>query len=126
MPRLTEEEWQRLLPLLKNIDVNRQQAAYNRLVKGLTLVKAGEAYGYSRQDVNIIVNAVMRWYDKLMSMPEKPAPPRGWVRVEFFVPRRHVEEVRRVVDALYPQPVAQEEPKTKEKGAEHSGARPAK
>src|SRR5436853_1880098 len=99
VPRLTEQEWKRLVPLLKNIDINRQQAAYGRLVRGLTLVKAGEPFGYSMQDVHYIVKTVMRWWEKLNSLPDKPLPPRGWVAIELVVPRKHVDEVRRVVEA---------------------------
>jgi hypothetical protein len=106
MPQLTEQEWKRLLPLLKNIDINRQQAAYSRLVQGTTLVKAGEPFGYSMQDVHYIAKTVMRWWEKLNSLPDKPTPPRGWVALELFVPRKHVDEVRRVVEALYPPPKA--------------------
>lgn len=124
MSSLTEQEWKRLLPLLKNIDPNRQQAAYNRLVLGTTLVKAGELYGYSRQDVNLIVKAVMKWYEKLNSMPDKPKPPKGWVAVEFFVPRNHVTDVRRVVEAMYPQP--KPAPEAKEKGSVRSRGRSSK
>jgi len=124
MSSLTEQEWKRLLPLLKNIDPNRQQAAYNRLVLGTTLVKAGELYGYSRQDVNLIVKAVMKWYEKLNSMPDKPKPPKGWVTVEFFVPRNHVPDVRRVVEAMYPQP--KPAPEAKEKGPVRSRGRSSK
>ena len=122
MPQLTEQEWKRLLPLLKNIDINRQQAAYSRLVEGVTLVRAGEPFGYSKQDVNYIVKAVMRWWEKLNSMPDKPTPPRGWVAIELFVPRNHVDEVRRVVEALYPQPKAN----AKRKGPASVRARPGK
>jgi hypothetical protein len=104
MPQLTEQEWKRLEPLLHNIDINRQQAAYNRVVLGLTFVKAGEPFGYSRQDVAIMVKAVMKWWDKLNSLPDKPKPPPRWVAVEVFVPRRHADEVRRIVQALYPLP----------------------
>ena len=106
MPQLAEQEWKRLVPLLKNIDINRQQAAYSRLVLGTTLIKAGEPFGYSTQDVHYIVKTVMRWWEKLTSLPSKPVPPRGWVAIELFVPRKHVDEVRRVVEALYPQPKA--------------------
>ena len=106
MSQLTEQEWKRLLPLLKNIDINRQQAAYSRLVQGTTLVKAGEPFGYSMQDVHYIAKTVMRWWEKLNSLPDKPTPPRGWVAIELVVPRKHVDEVRRVVEALYPQPKA--------------------
>jgi hypothetical protein len=106
MPILTDPEWQRVAPLLKNIDVNRQLAAYNRLVLGMTLVQSGEPFGYSKQDVSTICKAVMKWWDKLNSIPDKPLPPRGWVAVEFLVPRNQVDEVRRVVEALCPQPKA--------------------
>jgi len=78
MPVLTEREWTRLVPLLKNIEINRQQAAYNRLVAGMTLVKAGEPFGYSKQDVHVLVKAVLRWWEKLNSLPDKPE--RGRVR----------------------------------------------
>lgn len=123
MPQLTDAEWKRVLPLLENIKPERQQAAYNRLVKGMTLVKSGELYGYTRQDVNIIVNRVMQKHEKLATMPDKPKPPRGWIAVEFFIPRNQVDEVRRVVDAMCPQPRA--EP-AKEKGPTRVRARSRK
>jgi TrfB plasmid transcriptional repressor len=128
MSHLTEQEWKRLLPLLENVKAERRQAAYNRLVKGMTLVKAGELYGYSRQDVNIIANLVLRKHAKLLSMPAPAAVPPGWVRVEFLVPRRHVDDVRRVVEAMHPppQPTPSTKPKVKEKGPVHSRARPSK
>lgn len=72
----------------------------------MTLVKSGELYGYSRQDVNIIANLVPRKHAKLLSMPEPTPVPRGWIRVELVVPRRHVNDVRRVVAAMYPLPQA--------------------
>lgn len=122
MPQLTEEEWKRLLPLLDNIKPERQQAAYNRLVKGMTLVKSGELYGYSRQDVNIIVNRVMEKHAKLASMPDKPKPPRGWVAVEFVIPRNQIDDVRRVVEAMCPQPQSS----AKEKGPSRVSARSRK
>src|SRR5436190_15367457 len=100
MPQLTEQEWKRLVPLLKNIDINRQQAAYSRLVLGTTLVKAGEPFGYSTQDVYYIAKTVMRWWDKLNALPGKPKPPPGWVTIELVVPRSQVDSARRVVEAL--------------------------
>jgi hypothetical protein len=120
--RLTEQEWKRLVPLLRNIDINRQQAAYSRLVLGTTLVKAGEPFGYSVQDVHYIVKTVLRWWDKLNSLPSKPKPPNGWVSIELVVPRSHVDEVRRVVEALYPQP----KDRLKRNGPAPARARPAK
>ena len=123
MPQLTEQEWKRVLPLLNNIKPERRQAAYNRMVKGMTLVKAGEAYGYSRQDVNIIVHRVLDKHAKLMSMPEPEPTPRGWIRIELLVPRRQVDEVRRVVAALCPPP--EPAPNAKEKKPVRSRARPS-
>jgi len=99
---LTEQDWQRLLPLLSNIDPHRQQAAYNRLVLGMKLVEAGEPFGYSKQNVEVAVKAVLRWWDKLNRVPGKPKPPSGWVALELVVPRNRVDEVRRVVEALCP------------------------
>lgn len=104
MPTLTEHEWKRVEPLLGNIDARRRAAAYNRLVKGMTLAAAGEPYGYSRQDVALIVRAVLKWREKLDALPDRPQPPKGWVAVEFVVPRHRVDDVRRVVEALCPPP----------------------
>lgn len=104
MTQLTEAEWKRVLPLLGNFKPERRQAAHNRLVKGWTLAKSGALYGYSRQDVNIIVNAVLRKHGQLNEMPDEPAIPAGWMRIQFLVPRSRVSEVRRVVEALCPQP----------------------
>jgi hypothetical protein len=59
----------------------------------------------------------MKWWDKLNSIPDKPLPPRGWVAVEFFVPRAQVDEVRRVVEALCPQPKAAPAKKSKSRSA---------
>jgi len=64
----------------------------------------------------------MRWWEKLNSIPDKPTPPRGWVAIELFVPRSHVDEVRRVVEALYPQPKAN----AKRKGPASVRVRPVK
>lgn len=104
MTQLTEAEWKRVLPLLGNFKPERRQAAHNRLVKGWTLAKSGALYGYSRQDVNIIVNAVLRKHAQLNEMPDEPAIPPGWTRIQFLVPRSRVSEVLRVVEALYPHP----------------------
>lgn len=103
MAQLTEQEWERVLPLLENVKAERRQAAYNRLVKGMTLAKAGEPYGYTRQDVSELASRVLDKHAKLTSIPQ-PAAPRGWVRIELVVPRRHVIDVRRMVEALYPPP----------------------
>jgi hypothetical protein len=102
--RLTEQEWRRLEPLLQNIKPDRQEAARRRLVEGLTLSAAGEPFGYSKSDVSYIVKLVLRWWEKLGNLPEKPKPPAGWTVVELMVPRRRVDEVRRLVEALYPRP----------------------
>ena len=99
-PVLTDEDWRRLVPLLKNIHPKRQRAAYNRLVLGWTLVSSGEPFGFSKQDVAMIVKAVLRWWGRLHEAPERPEAPPGWVAVQFFVPRQRVDDVRRVVDAL--------------------------
>jgi hypothetical protein len=55
----------------------------------------------------------LRWWEKLNSLPEKPKPPPGWVALEVIVPRKHVGEVRRVVEALYPPPKPAESPASK-------------
>jgi hypothetical protein len=99
-PVLTEGDWQRLQPLLKNIDPKRQQAAYNRLVLGQTLVASGVAGGFSKQDVAMIVKAVLRWWERLHEVPEAPKPPPGWVALQVYVPPQRVDDVRRVVEAL--------------------------
>jgi len=99
-PVLTEADWRRLEPLLHNIHPKRQRAGYNRLVLGWTLVSSGEPFGLSKQDVAMIVKAVLRWWGRLHEVPEGAAAPPGWVAVQFFVPRQRVDDIRRVVDAL--------------------------
>jgi len=101
---LTDPEWNRVLPLLGNIDPRRRQAAYSRLVLGMTLVEAGAPFGYKKQAVEGAVKAVIRWWEKLNGVSDKPKPPRGWVSVEFVVPQKRVDEVRRVVEAMCPPP----------------------
>lgn len=124
MTQLTENDWARLAPLLKNIDPNRQRAAYNRLVLGMTYAAAGEAFGYSRQDVNYVVRAVLRWWDRLAEVPDKSPVPRGCVRLEFDVPRRKAAEVRRLVEsALQAQPAAKAVSKGVPKGAKPVASR---
>jgi transposase len=97
---LTDADWHRLEPLLRNIDPRRRQAAYSRLVLGSTLVEAGAVHGYSKQDVSMIVKAVLRWWERLQGIPEDAEAPPGWVAVRFFVPAGRVDDIRRVVDAL--------------------------
>jgi len=97
---LTEADWRRLEPLLKNIDPKRQLAAYNRLVLGWTLMEAGVHGPFSKQDVAMIVKAVLRWWERLHEMPQEPKPPPGWVALQLHVPRHRVADVRRIVEAL--------------------------
>jgi hypothetical protein len=99
-PVLTDEDWHRLEPLLRNIDPRRRQAAYSRLVLGSTLLEAGAAFGYSKQDVSMIVKAVLRWWERLQAIPEEAKPPTGWVSLHLLVPAKRVDDVRRVVEAL--------------------------
>lgn len=124
MPTLTEQQWKQVEPLLRNIDAKRQAAAYNRLVKGTTLAAAGEPYGYSRQDVALIAKAVMKWHDRLKALPDRPPIPKGWVAVEFVVPRHRVDEVRRVVEALCCPPTP--DPAGARKGSGRARARSAR
>jgi hypothetical protein len=125
MSVLTEHDWARVLPLLRNIDPKRQQAAYNRLVLGMTLVEAGAPFGYSKQNVDVACKAVMRWLDKLNSAPDKPTPPPGWVAVEFVVPRNRVDEVRRVVEAMCPAPATSASSSRKRATAPAAHSRPS-
>jgi len=97
---LTESDWRRLEPLLKNIDPGRQLAAYNRLVLGQTLVESGVHGPFSKQDVAMIVKAVLRWWERLHEVPQGPRAPPGWVTMQLYVPRQRVDDVRRIVDAL--------------------------
>ena len=83
------------------------------MVLGTTLVKAGEPFGYSTQDVYYIAKTVMRWWDKLNALPGKPKPPPGWVTIELVVPRSQVDSARRVVEALYPLPTKQPKERTR-------------
>lgn len=104
MATLTDDDWTRVEPLLKNIDPKRQRAAYQHLVRGETMAAAGAPWGYTRQDVNVICKAVLRWCATLQAIPGRQAPPRGWVMLEVMVPRDRADEVRRLVAAMFPPP----------------------
>lgn len=104
MATLTDDDWKRVEPLLKNIDPKRQRAAYQHLVLGQTMTAAGAPWGYTRQDVNAICKAVLRWFETLKASPQRRAPPKGWVSVEVMVPRDRADEVRRLVAAMFPSP----------------------
>lgn len=119
MPQLSEGDWARLTPLLKNMDAARQQAAYNRLVVGMTYAAAGAPFGYSRQDVSYLVRGVLRWWERLCEVPDKSPVPRGWVRLEFVVPRRKATEIRHLVEAALQSPAAA---KVARKGTRSSSA----
>lgn len=105
MATLTDDDWKRVEPLLKNIDPKRQRAAYQHLVRGETMTAAGAPWGYTRQDVNVICKAVLRWFETLQAIPQRPAPPKGWVSLAVVVPRDRADEVRRLVAAMFPRPV---------------------
>ncbi len=106
MATLTDDDWKRVEPLLKNIDPKRQRAAYQHLVRGETMTAAGAPWGYTRQDVNVICKAVLRWFETLQAIPERQVPPKGWVTLDVMVPRDRADEVRRLVAAMFPPPNA--------------------
>ncbi len=123
MATLTDDDWKRVEPLLKNIDPKRQRAAYQHLVRGETMTAAGAPWGYTRQDVNVICKAVLRWFETLQAIPQRPTPPKGWVTVEVTVPRDRADEVRRLVAAMFPSPV--EPPKRPARGSSALRVAPA-
>lgn len=99
MAKLTELEWKRLLPQLRNIKVERQKAAYLHLVKGMPQARAAALYGYTRQDVHNLIASVLKKHERLVGVPGMLVPP-GFMRIEFVLPKRRVDEVRRIVTAL--------------------------
>lgn len=102
MPTLTEAQWKQVEPFLKNMKPQRRLVTYNRLVRGMTLLEAGQAHGYRTSEVALITRAVLKWHAKLTRPADRPEPPLGWVNVEFWIPAHRVDDVRRVVEALCP------------------------
>lgn len=102
MARLTEKEWQQVLPFIARLKTQRRDAAYKHLVKGMSLARAGEAYGMNRQNVFSAVQVILRHQARLLAsgMSTNRPVPKGWVRMEVAVPRSQVSTLRKLIDAL--------------------------
>jgi TrfB plasmid transcriptional repressor len=93
-PRMTEQEWKQVLPLLKRIKEKRLKAAYDHLVGGESLARAGAAAGMTRQSVHDVVSRVL---DKAAM---HAGVRRGWLRLTLDVPRPVAKYVQRFAAAL--------------------------
>jgi hypothetical protein len=102
MGRLNESEWRRLLPHIQRLKQHRRDAAYQHLVKGVSLASAGEPHGMSRQNVFHVIKTVEKYLERMQASQTSGAQPlpKGWVRLEVAVPRRLVDTARRLVSAL--------------------------
>ena len=100
--QVTEHEWQRVLPLLGSISAERLAAAHKHLVKGLSLARAGEPAGMSRQDVHGVVQRVL---GRSLRLAESDSAahggvPKGWLRLTVDVPKPMARYVRRFAAAV--------------------------
>lgn len=100
--RMTEGEWQQVLPLLGRIKPERLTAAHGHLVKGRTLAEAGEQFGLSRQNVHDVVQRVLEKRARLVEADTAAGEgiPRGWVRLTLDVPRKAAPYVQRFAVAV--------------------------
>lgn len=101
-PRMTEQEWKQVLPLLNRIKEKRLKAAYDHLVGGESLARAGAGSGMTRQSVHDVVSRVL---DKRLRLAESEAAMhagvrRGWLRLTLDVPRPMAKYVQRFAAAL--------------------------
>lgn len=100
--RMTEREWQQVLPFLQRLTNNRRDAAYRHLVKGLSLAVAGEPYDLRRQSVHDVVQRVLA---KRLQMAESDSAKgegvkKGWVRLTLDVPAAKARHVQRFAAAV--------------------------
>ena len=100
--QMTEQEWQRVLPLMGSIAPERLDAAHKHLVKGLSLARAGEAAGMFRQGVHDVVHRVL---SKSLALAESDSAAhggvrQGWLRLTVDVPKPMARYVRRFAAAV--------------------------
>lgn len=100
--RMTEREWLQVLPLLRRLKVERRNAAYNHVVKGLSLARAGEPYGLRRQSVHDVVQRVLEKQQRLSesNLVKEAGVRKGWVRLTLDVPASAAKYVKRFAGAL--------------------------
>jgi hypothetical protein len=101
-PRMTDHEWQQLLPLMRRIRPERLKAAYNRLVKGESLEAAGEIAGMTRHGVHDLVAGILVKQSRLHESRHaaEAGIPKGWIRLTVDVPATAVAELQQFVTAL--------------------------
>ncbi len=100
--RMTDLEWQQVLPLLHRMKETRLQAAYDHLVRGHSLAVAGERAGMTRQNVHDVVTRVL---ERQLRLAESESAlhagvRRGWLRLTLDVPRPVVKYVQRFAAAV--------------------------
>ena len=95
-PRMTDHEWQQLLPLMRRIRPERLKAAYNRLVKGESLEAAGEIAGMTRHGVHDLVAGILVKQSRLHESRHaaEAGIPKGWIRLTVDVPATAVAELQ--------------------------------
>lgn len=100
--RMTEREWQQLLPLISRMKPSRIDAAHRHLVLGLSLAKAGEPAGVSRQNVHDSVQRILAHHGRLdeSNTAAQGGVRKGWVRITVDVPAAVAVNVRRFATAV--------------------------
>jgi hypothetical protein len=87
--RMTQADFDAVLPLLKNVSKDRCEAAKSALVDGETLAVVAARHGCSRQAINNTVNTANAGV----------LLPPGWEQVTLIAPRSLVEKFRSEIAA---------------------------
>jgi hypothetical protein len=102
--RMTQADFDAVLPLLKNVSKDRCEAAKSALVDGETLAVVAARHGCTRQAIN---NTVNTFWQKATDYHEAQRAtanagvllPPGWEQVTLIAPRSLVEKFRSEIAA---------------------------
>lgn len=97
---LTGFEYDQILPLMKNISVERREAARLALVDGLGYEEIAGIYGWSRQAVATAVNRAWEAFQtvqEIHNVGHESHLPDGWVRVTLVAPEVVVPDLRSTI-----------------------------
>jgi hypothetical protein len=121
--RMSLQEFEAVLPLIKKISDQRREAAKAALVDGMSLATVAEAFGWSRQAVNDAIGQVWAARERYHESQRANAQasvllPPGWEQVTLIAPSHMIERFRADIaktSTEAPEPQPEPEPKTKRK-----------
>lgn len=88
--KISEQEWQRLLPLMESFASVTTDVAYAVLVKGESQVEVAARKNRSKQSIAISVKRVWEFYQNATLSAEKGEPLR---LVNVWLPEKYAEQV---------------------------------